>query len=405
MVAGVICELNPLHNGHAYLFRKIHEDGCAVVACMSGHFTQRGEAAVFDKYTRTRMALAAGADLVLELPVTYACAGAERFAFGGVYALQGLGCVDYLYCGSESADTSRILQTAQAVMEPAVDTALRAYLCEGITYAAAREKAIRQVYGEDMAAVLTTPNDILAVEYAKALTRLHGPIQLRTVRRTTTHDGDTPTGSFASASYLRQLIVQGQDTTAYMPPSTAGLLTEAAGALDGDRGQVMERMLLYRLRTMTREELAALPDISEGLENRLYEAIRSCTSVQDILSFTKSKRYTRARLRRLLLYAFLSLTRKDFQPLPPYIQVLGFNPRGQTILRQAKQTATLPLLTRYADTAVLSDEARQYYALTARCDDCYALTGKTVLPCGQTQRSGVIISKYLPEEDIPEKTN
>lgn len=392
MVGGVICELNPLHNGHAYLFHRIQADGAAVVACMSGHFTQRGEVSVFDKYVRTRAALKAGADLVLELPVTYACARAERFAFGGMYVLTALGCVDRLYCGSESGDTARIRQAAQAVTDAPVEAALQTYLSKGMTYAAAREQAVRQVYGEDTAGVLTTPNDILAVEYVKAAVRLHSPFPLHTVRRTTAHDGETPVGDFASASYLRQQIVQGRDITAYIPPAAAELFQKAAQTSEGDRGQVMERMLLYRLRSMTREELANLPDISEGLENRLYEAIHAENSVEAILSHAKSKRYTHARLRRLLLYAFLSWTQEVWKALPPYIQVLGFSARGRVLLRQAKQTAVLPLVTRYADTVGLSEEARHYYDLTARADDLYALTGKTVLPCGTLQRTGVVVA-------------
>ncbi|MEE3402493.1 MAG: nucleotidyltransferase family protein [Acutalibacteraceae bacterium] len=198
MIGAVICELNPLHNGHAYLFRQMHKDGCKVIACMSGHFTQRGEPAVFDKYTRTKAALLSGADLVIELPATYACAGAERFAFGGVYLLQALGCVDRLYCGSECGDTARLEQAAQAVADTAVENILRQYLGEGITYAAAREKAVRRLYGEETAAVLTNPNDILGTEYAKALHRLHSPIQLHTIQRVAVaHDSDTPDGQLA----------------------------------------------------------------------------------------------------------------------------------------------------------------------------------------------------------------
>ena len=397
MIGAVICELNPLHNGHAYLFRQMHKDGCKVIACMSGHFTQRGEPAVFDKYTRTKAALLSGADLVIELPATYACAGAERFAFGGVYLLQALGCVDRLYCGSECGDTARLEQAAQAVADTAVENTLRHYLREGITYAAAREKAVRRLYGEETAAVLTNPNDILGTEYAKALHRLHSPIQLHTIQRVAVaHDSDTPDGQFASASYLRQQLYREQTIDAYIPSSVKALFNAARQHLSGDRNKAIESMLLYRLRTMTPQDFAALPDISEGLENRLYEAVRSCISIDGILSYVKSKRYPLSRLRRLLLYAFLQWTQADCEELPPYIQVLGFSRQGQDILHEAKKSASLPLITRHADTACLTDEGKRFYALMCRCDDLYALTGATVLPCGVTQRTRIIFDKNIP---------
>ena len=397
-IGGVICELNPLHNGHTYLFRRIHEDGCAVIACMSGSFTQRGEAAVFDKYIRTQAALKAGADLVVELPVTYACAGAERFAFGGVYILQSLGCIQRLYCGSESADTRRILQTAQLLTEPAFSDTLHQYLRQGLTFASAREKAVQTLCGSDFSAILTQPNDILAVEYAKALWRLKSPIPLHTVQRiAAAHDSPVPNGQMASASYLREQLYHGQSVDVYIPPAVRELTAQAREQLPvSDRQQMMEPLLLYRLRTMTREDFAALPDISEGLENRLYDAVHSGHSTAEILSHVKSKRYTMARLRRILLYAFLQFTQEDFNVLPPYIQVLGFNAVGRDILHQAKKSAVLPFVTRHADIIGLSEESRRYDALSARCEDLYALTGRTVQPCGNAQRAKVIYENTLP---------
>ncbi|MEE3404260.1 MAG: nucleotidyltransferase family protein, partial [Acutalibacteraceae bacterium] len=302
-----------------------------------------------------------------------------------------------LYCGSECGDTARLEQAAQAVADTAVENTLRHYLREGITYAAAREKAVRRLYGEETAAVLTNPNDILGTEYAKALHRLHSPIQLHTIQRVAVaHDSDTPDGQFASASYLRQQLYQGQTIDVYIPSSVKALFNAARQHLSGDRNKVIEPMLLYRLRTMTPQDFAALPDISEGLENRLYEAVRSCISIDGILSYVKSKRYPLSRLRRLLLYAFLQWTQADCEELPPYIQVLGFSRQGQDILHEAKKSASLPLITRHADTACLTDEGKRFYALMCRCDDLYALTGATVLPCGVTQRTRIIFDKNIP---------
>ena len=389
-----ICELNPLHNGHEYLLRKMQDSGCIRrIACMSGNFTQRGEPAVFDKFTRTRAALAAGADLVLELPVTYACAGAERFAFGGVYLLQALGIADRLYFGSECGDPALIRRTAAVLGQPEVSELLRCLLSEGITYAAARERAVREISGHEPAAILHQPNDILGTEYCKALMKLQSHIQPFAIQRTAAaHDSTIPTDTFASASYLRRQLYEGKDIDSYIPPSTREIVRSARQQLPAaDRQQTIEAAMLYRLRMMSKDSFSALPDISEGLENRLYKAVHTCTSTADILACVKSKRCTMARLRRILMYAFLGITQEDCRSLPQYIRVLGFNRTGQTILRECKKSAALPVVTKAADIASLSEEGRKMFALESRCDDLYALTNHTVSPCGSNYTTKLIV--------------
>ncbi len=365
-IASLICEWNPFHSGHEYLLRKMREQGAeGIVACMSGNFTQRGEPAIYEKQIRASIAVRGGADLVIELPVTYACAGAERFAWGGVYLLQALGCVDQLWFGSECGDLTLLQQTASAQNDRNVQERIRQSLGNPSSFAALREGAVREVYGDEIAGVLREPNNILAVEYLRALMTLHSDIKPFTLRRIGSgHDSGRADGNIASASLIRELIRSGQDYRAYVPDFAVTESTE-----DYRQSALRwESAMYYRLKTMTPQEYACLPEMSEGLENRLYKAAQCGGSVEEILSYAKCKRYPLARLRRALLHAFLQLTKDDFLPLPPYIGVLAFNQTGQNILRQMKRSAVLPVITRQSDVNRLSPEARDFLERQRRCD-------------------------------------
>jgi len=384
-VSSLICEFDPLHKGHKYLLDTIRQNGSdMMIACMSGNFTQRGEPALFDKYTRTKAALLCGADIVIELPVFCACCGAERFAFGGVTLLHSLGIVDRLYFGSECGDIRLLRQAALAADDSRVTESMKVLLRDGLTFAAAREKAVEAVFGKDIAHILKTPNNILGTEYIKALESLNSSIVPCTVARTgTAHDSKTIHDGFVSASYLRELFISGEMTASYFPEPVSALFSDYRQAPQRrSRMDELEKAMLYRLRMMTLQELAQLPDISEGLENRLYKAIRTECSVEAILQAAKSKRYTMARLRRILLHAFLGFTRETCSAAPAYIRLLGFNTKGRELLRLLKQKAALPIISTPSKLPPLSEEGKRLFALECRCDDLYALSGNTVLPCG-----------------------
>lgn len=383
-LAALICEYNPFHNGHRYLLDKIRADGAeAIVVCMSGNFTQRGEPAIFDKYSRTKTALQGGADVVIELPVTFACAGAERFAQGGVFLLNAPGCVQKLYFGCECAELQRLQQAADAADNPQVQSALARKLSKGMTFAKAREEAVAEVYGAETAAILRTPNNILAAEYLKALRRLQSTMQPVPVLRTgVEHDSSCPDGKYASASLIRSLLYSGQDASAYLPPETLSCCQTNTLPVPHDRTQQLESAVLYRLRCMTRKDFARLPDMSEGLENRLYHASRQAVSVKELLALVKCKRYPLARLRRAVMHAFLGITQEDCPAHPAYIRLLGFSAKGREALRLLN-TAALPLVTRQADIRQLDSAVQKQLCLEQRCDDLYALSGKSVQPCGQ----------------------
>ena len=383
-ISSLICEYNPFHNGHKYMIEKMHENGSdIIIACMSGNFTQRGDFAVFDKYSRTRTALENGIDLVIELPVTYACATAEKFAFGGVYTLNSVGCTDDIYFGSECGNIDSLKETADILQSPELSDKIKYHLSLGQTFAKARENAVAEI-SEISADILKSPNNILGIEYIKALNKLNSPISPKTIQRIgSEHDSTITTQNFASASLIRQMIYENNtDYFNYIPQKNIPEIHQLSK---------LETVFLYKLRTMSIEDFSNLPDISEGLENRLYSAVKNACSIEEILQTVKTKRYTLARLRRILLHAFLNISRKDCDILPQYIKILGFSKNGKKILRIMRNTATIPVIMRYSDVKKLSPTAQYLYEIENRCDDIYALSSETPSKCGNNMTSNIII--------------
>jgi len=379
-ISGVICEFNPLHNGHAALLRHIRQEtGGAVVCVMSGNFVQRGEAAALDKWSRTRLALQNGADLVIELPLPWAMSGAEKFAFGGVYLLQALGCVDQIWFGSECGDADALQNIAGYLLSEQFSTDVKPHLAEGLPFAAARSRAIAQALGADAAALNEQPNNILGIEYCKALLKLSSDIAPHTIPRfSVAHDASAANGQFASASLIRRLSAAGEDVSPFVPPET----TECLKAL-WDKKQYpaslshLERGILGYLSTCSLEILRNTPDVSEGIENRIQAAAGTVSSLQELYDTIKTKRYSHARIRRIVLSAYLGLT-KDLPETPSYIRVLGMTDTGAEIVK--KTAPTLPFVMRPADVKKLSAEAQRIFELETRADDLYALCTETRRP-------------------------
>ena len=330
---GIICEYNPFHNGHARQLRAVREQGGVCVCLMSGNYVQRGEPAIFDKWTRAKAAALCGADLVLELPVTYALRSAEGFAAGGVEILDRMGCIDGLCFGSETDDINIIMSTAKALDTPAFSQKLKKELKAGVSFPTARQLAL-EAMGED-GSVLETPNAILAVEYCKALLRRNSAIQPLLIHREGDYHGGTDPDA-PSASFLRTQT----DWHGYVPEDAlacfAGVPRHSVAA-----GQ---RAWLARLRSMEEAEFERLPFGSEGLWRKVLSACRTEPTLEAIVQAAKSKRYTRTRLMRLLLCAYLGITEETLMQPAPYVRVLAVNGRGQRVLRQVKQDGELPLL-------------------------------------------------------------
>lgn len=420
VVAGIVAEYNPFHNGHAYHLEATRAAGAThVVAVMSGNFVQRGEPAVMPKHLRANAAVACGIDLVLELPLPYAMATAERFAFGAVRTLGALGCVNLLSFGSECAELALLHRAAEAVASPYVRDYTLHLLEEGGTYAAARQQAVERLYGAPVAALLSSPNDTLAVEYLRQIAAAGLEIEPFAVRREgAAHDADAPapmTASdtvpndasladavcapshpvgIASASHLRTLLeTHPIDVLAPYVPEPANKLyhTASAAGLMPSHTARLEPAVLAALRAAPRDRFATLPDLSEGLENRLYDAIRETTSLDELLSQIKTKRYPLARIRRLVWNAFLGVPGDLMHRSPPYLRVLAMNKRGMELLSTSKSVAHLPASTSLKRLEEAGDDAARYAQLEAAATDLYVLGLPNVLPCGSDYTQKVTI--------------
>lgn len=381
-IAAVICELDPLHFGHQALFRRVKEEAGALICVLSGNFVQRGGPAMLDKWARTRLALENGADLVAELPLPWACAGAERFAAGGVSLAGAFGCVNILAFGSESADVLLLEKIADALLSEEFSKRLGSLPETGEPFAKRREKALAQMLGPEVLPVLRSPNATLGMEYLKAAKAQNLALSpLVFLRQGANHNRSAQGSQFRSAGELRELVKKGRPIGGLAPESTVGLIDRAIsqGRCPADVSR-LEPAILCKLRSMKPEDFAALPDVSEGLENRLYQASRQAGSLGEFFSLAKSKRTSHARIRRLAVCAFLGVT-NALPALPPYLRILGMNRTGAEILGAAKPS--LPIFTRPADLGKLDRAAQEVFLLESRADDLYGLACPVPTPCGR----------------------
>lgn len=376
MAVAVICEFNPFHNGHKYLLEKARsKTGGGVIAVMSGAFTQRGEVALCSKFERAKTALQNGADLVAELPAAFAVANAERFAKGGVETAKLFGCADHLAFGCESDDLALLTQAAFARDDAEVNKLISRRMDEGDYFPKANEYAVREVLGDEVADILKSPNNILAAEYIRAL-RGSGIKPLPVKRKGAGHDSETVSENIASASYIRKLIRGGKDATGFVP----GLPAEITFP------ENLDRPALYRLRNMTPGELRLLPDVGEGLENRILSAARESSNLEQLIESVKTKRYTRARICRIIACALIGITDELQQKNIAHARVLGFTPEGEKMLR----TCTGEIVTSPAKTEGLNEASLALLDADIRATDAAALAYGEVRPCSEDYLTKII---------------
>ena len=370
-ICGIVCEFNPFHNGHRYLIdecRRAFGADSAVVCVMSGDFVQRGENALFLKHDRARAAVAGGADLVLELPLPWCMAPAETFARGAVGLLGATGIVTRLCFGSESGDLPMLRSTARILLRPETDERIRRELETGCAYAAARQRALEAMGGAG--AALTQPNDILAVEYLKALELQALPLEpFAVARRGARHDAPDE-DAYPSGSFLRERLRAGESVARWMPEASLAVLRSGDGPLDA---AALETALLSRLRFLQEAAFAAAPDVSEGLEKRICAAAHTAPTLDAVVGAASTKRYPRARVRRIALSAALGLRAGDAGGLPPYLRVLAANARGLALLRDMEGRASLPVLTKPAHVRRLGADAERIFSLGAAAADLCSL--------------------------------
>ena len=389
-IYGIISEFNPFHLGHEYLIQQARKNGASHIVCiMSGNYVQRGEPAFFSKWARSEMALKCGADLIIELPLPWAISGAEKFAFGGVYLLNALSCVDKIIFGSECGDIRLLENTARLLLSTEWTAQLQKELKKGFSFANARQRAITAFYHTDISQLLNAPNNILGIEYCKAIKLLRSSIvPLAIKRKGAGHDTDNfPIEKIASSSQIRHLIQQNalKETADFLPEQAAQIVKrEISHGLAPVFFKKLEPAILAKLRQMTAIDFSLLPDIgSEGLHNRLYHAVQNAVSLSDLYELTKTKRYSHARIRRLVLSAFLNLEEVSKISSPPYLKILGMNQAGSEILKICKQNnCQLPILVRSSDLPFLDENGQKIARLESTSTDLYALAQPQIQPCG-----------------------
>ena len=358
-VLGIVCEYNPFHNGHLYHLEELKKitGSNYSIAIMSGNFTQRGSTAIIDKWSRTETALKAGIDLVIELPTLYAISSAENFADGAIHILDSLKIVDYVGFGAETSDIDVLDNIADVLYnEPrAYKTLLSHELNKGISFPKARENALL-IYLNNIRKyvnVVSAPNNILGIEYIKALKKYKSIIKPISIARFEAGHNDLSYHSnIASGTTIRNIIKNGNFDILrrLVPESTYSILMDNIKQthIVPDLS-VFERQIFYNLRKMSIEEIRNLPDVTEGLEFSIKKAANSCNSIYEFLNIIKSKRYTSTRLQRILLYSLLGITKKDMvlsKKVTPYIRVLGLNNKGKFMISEiAKANPKLEIIT------------------------------------------------------------
>ena len=390
-VVGVIAEYNPFHLGHAHHLaearRLAHAD--AVVVVMSSAFTQRGDAALLSPGDRARMALSAGADAVFALPATWAVRDAEHFALGGVALLAGLGCAAISF-GTETADLPLLQEAARLLEAPdaAFSADVQARMAAGIPHPAAMSAALEAAL-PGCGALLESPNSTLAVCYLRAMQRLGAAMEVVPVQRVGGYHDSALTGALPSATALRGAILRGDwaSVRAAMPEEAFAILRRAAEERRIHRPGTPDAALLYRLRTLSTDEAAALPDLSEGIEHRLLSAAETARTREELLQAAKTRRYPYARLSRLATHALLGMTGGLFasEALPPAAWLLGFHREKRELLRCLAARGTLPILSKAAD----FDRAAPWFQAEMRAYDVWALGAG--LPAGLALTQGVAV--------------
>ena len=395
-VTGIIAEYDPFHNGHSYHIKKAREmtGADAIVVVMSGHFTQRGMPAFFRRDARVRMAVDGGADLVIELPYIYACNSSHEFARGAAGILNGIGCVDALVFGAETDDMDTLGKAARAAA--GTDDRSSAYIKEemknGVSYPEALTRSVKKIYGAQTAAVLREPNNLLGIEYMKALRELGSGIKPFIVGRRSAAHGESlemlherkQEQRIASGTAVRKAVYAGGARAAEMlVPDTSfsiisGYERSSGFSFTEYRDKIKKNMfelLKYKIITSDESELAEVYGVAEGLENRLKSCISGAEDIDGLIDSVKSKRYTRVRISRTLMHLLINLRTTDFETLRETYcaRVLGFSPTGGKLLRLMSESSAIPVFSNLSRLDKRSPEAARVLRYDMRASDVYAL--------------------------------
>lgn len=389
---GIVAEYNPFHKGHEYHInrtKKLLGTDLPVVAVMSGDFVQRGECAVFNKFARAKAAVLSGADLVVELPAPYVLSSAENYALSSVSLLKALR-VSHMSFGSECGDIKTLESLAELVCSNSFISELKSYISENptLSFASARQILAEKYLGKS-GRLLESPNNILAVEYLKAINNLETHITPVTVKRIGAGHDTVSDDLFRSASDIRGRIFKEEDYCRYIPENSFSVYKDET---ERGRGPVsltaLETAALSRLRSLDRDDYSRIKDAEDGLGNRIYENIRKYSTLEDTVSASVTKRHPASRVRRVLMNAVLGITADQTEGLPPYLRVLAANVKGTEYLSSIRESALLPVIAKSADIRAESGYCRRVFDITSLAHDFYVLgfKGKENLLCGEDYR-------------------
>ena len=387
---GIIAEYNPFHNGHNYHLQQSKKISGAdyVIVVMSGNYVQRGEPAIVDKWTRTKMALQNGADIVIELPSIYASSSAENFSHSAVSLLNATGIVSSICFGSETADMDLMKEIAKVLCDEPDEykTILKSELSKGLVFPKARANALKS-YTKKNTSFIDSPNNILAIEYIKALNRLGSTIVPYTIKREIAEYHSTDISSHISSATAIRFNLKNDNINAISNVIPKESMISFLDCIDNGIGPVyfddFSTLLNYRLRTLSAEELANILDITEGIENRILNASHTYFNISDIANFVKTKRYTYTKIQRALLHILLDFKKsdiKDYSNSVPYIRVLGFRKQSESLLSNLCKKATVPVITNTKKVkTLLSPVGLKMFNQECRSTDIYFLNNRNVL--------------------------
>ena len=370
----VISEFNPFHSGHKYLIDTLKADGSAVVAVMSGSFVERGDAAIIDKYARAESAVLCGVDLVVELPAPWCFAGAEFFALGGVAVANGLGVVDTLAFGSESGDICSLTKCAERLSSgefaAALSAAREAHRDKGI--AALRAEVYAELYGTS--AHFDGSNDLLALEYIRALHKLESNIEPTTVKRIGEVYNSEQLCEICSATAIRRALAPDardfsrRDLSRYMPRQAYDILKRELS--EGRRYELsrLDAAVIASLRAASPSDIANIMEMSGGIENRLTALANEVRTIGELVDAAKGRHYSASRVRRVLIAMLLGVTMRDVEEPPLFTRVLAANERGRELLSVARKKASISVLSKMADAKTLDTKAAEQYAIHMRAE-------------------------------------
>lgn len=389
-IIGIIAEFNPFHNGHKFLIDSVKNSDDKIVCVIGDDFTQRGDTAIISKYARAESALKCGADLCVLLPSMWSMSGANNFAYGAMSILKSLGCIDKVVFGSECGNIEKITAVSSYIHSEELSSYISKELKNGQTFASARQKALKKMIGKS-ADILSNSNDNLATEYIYAAKTLDFTPQFEAIARVgNKHDSPLADNEFLSATAIRDMILNNNidNVKKYLPKESYDVLVRELKNGHISSISNIENAILSYLRRLSLEDILNSPEISEGIENRILSSISNSSSLEECYNGIKTKRYTMARIRRIILSAYLGID-NSFQNVPvPYIKVLGFNKSGEKIIKNL--STCVPIIMRSNDYLSLEGFAKACFDLQNKATNLYNMSLENIKPCNSELKEKLI---------------